>query len=117
VVGGTLVPLPNSQVLPADITVNGANTIFTIATAGRYRLSYHANTTAALLMGTRLMINGIANTASTVLPVIGLSNFSNEILLDITANTTVSLQFFNLAGAAILLSGSVGASLMMMRLS
>jgi hypothetical protein len=63
------------------------------------------------------MINGVANTASTILPLISLSNFSNEILLDIAAGTTVSLQFFNLAGAVVLLGGSAGASLMMMRLS
>lgn len=117
VVAGTVVTLPDSQVLPAGITANGTNDTFTVGVAGRYRLSYQVNTTAALIMGTRLLINGTANTASTVLPILSLSNFSNEILLDITAGTTVSLQLFGLLGTAVLLGSSAGASLMIMRLS
>ncbi len=114
---GTLVELPDAQVLPAEITPNVDDDIFTVAPAGRYRLSYHVNTTASLLMGTRLIINGTASMPSTVMPVLGLTNFSNEILVDLPVNSTVSLQLFNLAGLAVLLPGSVGASLMIVRLS
>ena len=67
-VGGTLVPLPDGQLLSPDITVNGANTVFTVTNAGRYQISYNVNTTASLASGTRLLINGAANTASTVGP-------------------------------------------------
>ena len=59
--GGTPIPLPSAQVLSADIAPNAGNTVFTVATAGRYRISYHVNTTAALLMGSRLVINGVNN--------------------------------------------------------
>jgi hypothetical protein len=31
----------------------------------RYRIAYAVNTTAALLLSARIMLNGIANTAST----------------------------------------------------
>ena len=117
VLGGVLIPLPDSQVLPADITVNAANTVFTVNTAGRYRLSYEVNTTAALASGTALVINGSANTASTIAPLVSLSHFSNEILLDLAAGTTVSLRMFGIVSAATLLPGSAGASLMITRLS
>ena len=57
--GGSPIPLPNAQVLSPDITANTGNTVFTVATAGTYQISYHVNTTVALLMGTRLVINGV----------------------------------------------------------
>lgn len=118
-VGGTLIPLPSAQLLSADITASGGNTVFTINTAGRYRLSYHVNTTLALLMGTRLRINGVNNVASTISPILSLSNFSSEIEIDLGAGATVSLQMYPalLAGVAVLLSGGAGASLMIIRLS
>lgn len=114
---GTLVPLPDSQVLSPDITVNGANTVFTVNTAGRYQLSYILNTTAALASGTRLLINGAANQASTVAPLLSLSHFSNEIILDLNAGDTISIQMFGIATAATLLPGASGASLSITRLS
>ena len=117
VVGGTLIPLPDSQVLSPGITVNGANTVFTVTNAGRYQLSYNVNTTAALASGTRLLINGTPNTASTVAPVVSLSHFANEILLNLNAGDTISLQMFGIASAATLLPGSAGATLSITRLS
>ena len=117
VLGGVLVPLPDSQVLPSGITANAANTVFTVNTAGRYRLSYEVNTVAALASGTALVINGSANTASTIAPLVSLSHFSNEILLDLAAGTTVSLRMFGIVSAATLLPGAAGASLMITRLS
>ncbi len=44
--GGTAISLPNEQNLSADITANAANTVFTVAPAGRYYISYHINLTA-----------------------------------------------------------------------
>lgn len=117
VVGGTLVPLPDSQLLSPDITVNAGNTVFTVSNAGRYQLSYNVNTTASLASGTRLLINGTPNTASTVAPVVSLSHFSNEILLNLNAGDTISLQMFGIASAATLLPGSAGATLSITRLS
>ena len=117
VVGGTLVPLPDSQLLSPDITVNAGNTVFTVSNAGRYQLSYNVNTTASLASGTRLLINGTPNTASTVAPVVSLSHFSNEILLNLSAGDTISLQMFGIASAATLLPGSAGATLSITRLS
>lgn len=95
---GLPIPLPSGQVLPTGITVNGTNTIFTVAPAGLYRISYMVNTTAALLLSTQIVINGVVNTASIVAPILSLSNYSNEILVNLPATSTIQLQ---LVGASI----------------
>ncbi|NLT57723.1 MAG: collagen-like protein, partial [Clostridiales bacterium] len=57
-VAGTNLSFPSVQLLSPGITLTSGNTLFTVATAGLYRISYHVNTTAAVLLGTRLVING-----------------------------------------------------------
>ncbi|WP_289026586.1 BclA C-terminal domain-containing protein [uncultured Flavonifractor sp.] len=116
--GGSPIPLPNAQVLSPDITANTGNTVFTVATAGTYQISYHVNTTVALLMGTRLVINGVNSIPSTINPVVSTSNFENQIKVTLPANSTITLQLFTtIAGTAILVSGGAGASLTIIRLS
>lgn len=115
-VGGTPVPLPLGQILPTGITVDGTNTTFTVAQAGLYRISYAVNTTATLLFSTRIMINGVANTASTVAPILSLSNYSNEILINLAAPSTVQLQVVGASVGLTLVTGA-GATLMIQRLS
>ncbi|WP_206541857.1 BclA C-terminal domain-containing protein, partial [Paraclostridium sordellii] len=115
ILGGTNIPLPNAQNL-SSVTVNGTNDVFTITNAGTYFIKYQVYTTAALLVNTRLIINGVANTASTISPILSLSSFSSEVIVNVGANTTVSLQMFGLLGAATLLSGSGGAILSIIRL-
>lgn len=115
-VGGTPVPLPLGQVIPAGISVDGTNTLFTVTVTGTYRISYAVNTTLAVAMNTRIMINGGANTASTVAPLISLSNYSNEILIALTAGNTVQLQVTGLGVGLTLVTGA-GATLMIEQLS
>jgi hypothetical protein len=118
-IAGTTIPLPNAQLMSPDISINTANTVFTINTFGRYRISYHINTTASLLLGSRLIINGAANSASIIKPLISLSNYSNEIEIDLASGATISLQMFAplILGAATLISNGCGASLLIIRLS
>ena len=74
-------------------------------------------TTAGLLMGTRLVINGVNSTPSTINPVISTSNFENQIKVTLPANSTISLQMFtSIVGTAILVGGGTGASLTIIRL-
>lgn len=113
---GTPVPLPSGQILPAGITVDGTDTIFTVSEAGRYRISYAVNVTAALLLSTRVTINGTANLASTVTPVLSLSNYSNEIIIDLAASSTIQLQLVGVSVNLTLVTGA-GATLMIIRLS
>ncbi len=115
---GTLVSLPDDQIMPAGITPNGTSDTFTVAEAGRYRISYHVNTQVSVVMGARVLIGGSPNTASSIIPLVSLSGFSNEILVDLAAGSTVSLQLYGLINVSVtLLPDSVGASLMIMRLS
>ena len=115
--GGTPIALPDAQILSPDITANGTNTVFTAATPGTYQISYHVNTTVGLLMGTRLVINGVNSTPSTINPVISTSSFENQIKVTLPANSTISLQMFtSIVGTAILVGGGVGASLTIIRL-
>ena len=117
--GGTPIPLPNEQVLPSGVTANPGNTVFTVAEAGTYQISYHVNTTLALPMGTRLVINSISHAASTIAPKIDTSRFENQITVYLPANSTISLQMYpmTLAGGAVLVGGGAGASLTIIRLN
>ncbi|WP_230400023.1 BclA C-terminal domain-containing protein [Novisyntrophococcus fermenticellae] len=116
--GGTDITFPNVQLFSPDITLTGGNTTVTVNTAGLYRISYHVNTTAAVLLGTRLVINGGIVTQSIVPPALTLSQFYNEIEMSLSAGTTIRLQMYApvITGAATLLGNSLGASLMIIRL-
>lgn len=117
--GGTSIPLPNAQLLSPGITANAGNTVFTVATAGTYQISYHVNTTLSLLMGARLVINGANNTASTIAPLVSTSHFENQIKVTLPANSTITLQLYPAlaAGTAVLVGGGAGASLTIVRLN
>ncbi|WPF77754.1 BclA C-terminal domain-containing protein [Bacillus velezensis] len=117
IIGGTTISLPNEQNLSADITANAANTIFTVAPAGRYYISYHINLTAGLLVSSRILINGTPPASSIIAPVASLANFNNSFIVTLPAGSTIQLQLFGLLGAATLLGGSVGAALNIIRLS
>lgn len=116
ILGGTNIALPNSQ-LSSGITVGGGNTVFTVPNTGRYYISYNVYTTAALLVGTRLLINGTADTASTIPPVVSTSKFTSDVILNLTGGSTISLQFFGLIGLATLLTGGTGANLTIIQLA
>jgi hypothetical protein len=117
-VAGTDLSFPSTQLLSADITLTSGNTLFTINTTGLYRISYHVNTTAAVGLGTRLVINSGNVLQSTIPPAIALSQFYNEIEVSLTAGATVQLQMYAplFVGAATLLGGGIGASMMIIRL-
>ena len=115
---GTNVALPDAQTLSPDITVNGANDTFTVAEAGRYRVSYNINSVTPLTLGARLMVDGAEIAGSNVMPQkTALSRLANDILVDLPAGAKVSLQVYGYAGLVTLLPNSIGASLSMVRLS
>ena len=60
-------------------------------------------------MGTRLVINGVNSTPSTINLVISTSSFENQIKVTLPANSTISLQMFIcIVGIAILVGGGAG---------
>ncbi|OBY76559.1 hypothetical protein BBG47_26350, partial [Paenibacillus sp. KS1] len=117
ILGGTLVPLPSAQNIGPGITINGTNDTFTVSTAGRYYITYQVNLTAGLLLGSRLIINGAANVASTITPVLTLSSFNSDVIVTLAANSTISLQLFGLLGTATLINNGAGAAVTIIRLS
>ncbi|MFT3655005.1 hypothetical protein DALLNEIH_01425 [Bacillus sp. B01(2024)] len=117
VIGGTAISLPNDQNLSADITANAANTVFTVAPAGRYYISYQINLAAGQLVSSRVLINGTPPASSIIAPAVSLANFNNSFIVNLSAGSTIQLQLFGLLGEAALLGGSAGAALNIIRLS
>lgn len=115
VLGGTLIPLPNSQILDG-FTANAANTVFTAPVAGLYYMTYDINLTAGVLLGSSILINGTANPASTRSPLLAVSSYSANIMVNLAVGDTVSLQLSGLLGL-VTLQGGAGASLSIIRLS
>ena len=113
--GGTNIPLPDAQNLGPNVTVNGADNVFTVTQAGRYRIAYRANLTAGLLLSTRVTVNGTGVDALTINPVLSVSQFAAEAVVTLAAGDQLSLQFFGVLGAATLLGGSQGAGLTIQR--
>lgn len=116
VLAGTNIPLPSVQNLGTGISVNGANTVFTVANSGRYRIAYSVNLTAALLVSSRILINGVSNTSLSILPIISTNRHSAEAIVTLTAGNSITLQLFGFIGTAQLLAGSQGAGLTIERI-
>lgn len=116
--GGTLIPLPDAQLLSPEITVSPDNTVFTVNESGNYLITYHVNITAALKMGTRLMIDNSSAEDSVIAPVASISSFENRIQRMLSAGALISLQMYtDTVGGATLMGNGVGASLSIIRLS
>ncbi|MCU5005505.1 hypothetical protein OCD90_07540, partial [Bacillus pacificus] len=117
VLGGTNVPLPNNQNIGPGITVNGANTVFTVANAGNYYISYTINITASLLVSSQIIVNGAALSGTVNSPAVATTAFSATVIASIPAGATISLQLFGLIAIATLSTTTPGAVLTIIRLS
>ncbi|MCP1133045.1 hypothetical protein NKT34_07085 [Paenibacillus polysaccharolyticus] len=115
ILGGTLIALPSNQNFGTGITVNGTSDTFTLANAGRYFISYRINLTAALAIQSRVLLNGTAISASVVSPTLSLNQLQSEFIVTVTAGSSIQLQLFGLAGAAVL--SPPGATLTIIQLS
>ena len=117
-IAGTTISFPSVFLSSSDITLTNSNSLLTVNTAGLYRISYHINTTAAVVLGTRLLINGGVNSQSIIPPALSLSQFNNEIEIGLNVGDRIQLQMYSPLGIglATLLGGSLGASLTIIRL-
>jgi len=115
IVAGTLVSLPDEQILDG-ITADVSNTVFTVPEDGRYYISYGVNLEGGLVLGTRILINSVANLASQIGPILEMANFHSSIIVSLSAGNTISLQLFGLDGDATLQEGA-GATLAIIRLN
>ena len=115
ITGGTLIPLPDDQVLDS-FTADGTNETFTVPTTGTYMVSYRVTTTTALLMSSQVLRNGTALAGSIFSPTAAATSFAATTFAALTAGDTLQLQLFGLAGSAVLQGGN-GATLTVVRLS
>jgi len=99
VLGGTAIPL-GTQSAASGIT-SSVDTV-TVANTGTYRLSYCVDTTAALLMSTRITSNGTELPGSSVGGSLARSSWCRSLLAPLTAGTTLQVQAYGLLGVAIL---------------
>ncbi|WP_268964918.1 BclA C-terminal domain-containing protein, partial [Priestia megaterium] len=119
--GSNSIPLPNNQNLDGFIA-NGPNTIFTVPATGRYYITYQINTTAALGVGagSRILLNSTTPIPGSILsPVLSTSTFNNDVIVNLSAGNTISLQLFSsilLIATLLSAGGSVGAALTIIRL-
>jgi hypothetical protein len=114
VLGSVTVPFPSAQNLGDSITVNGANTVFTVVTPGRYRISYGINTTAAAVVTSQVLVNGVANPGLTFTPILSVSRYAAEAIVTLPANATISVTLTGVLGS-IILTGGQGAGLTIQR--
>lgn len=112
---GTAVPFPDSQSFSHDISINQDNTVFSVQSTGRYYISYSINLVEAQMLGARLMVNGEAVKASTIEPINAMNTFRAEVMLELTEESSISLEIFGILGVAILQSG-VGATITLLKL-
>ncbi|MBE5104677.1 hypothetical protein IGI01_05045 [Bacillus thuringiensis] len=117
VLGGTNVPLPNNQNIGPGITVSGGNTVFTVANAGNYYIAYTINLAAALLVSSRITVNGSPLAGTINAPVASVGSFSATIIASLPAGAAISLQLFGVAALATLSTTTPGATLTIIRLS
>ncbi|MEQ3591696.1 hypothetical protein ABM560_08015 [Bacillus albus] len=115
--GGTNVPLPNNQNIGPGSTVSGGNTVFTVANAGNYYISYSINITASLLVSSRITINGAPLAGTINSPALATTSFSATIITTLAAGDAISLQLFGLLAVATLSTTTPGAVLTIIRLS
>ena len=116
VLGGyNTIALPDDQSLGTLVTKNAGNTVFTVTQAGRYRISYRINATAGLLTDSRVLINGNPNVALSYSPALSVSTYAAEAIVNLAANSTISLQLGGLLSAILLLDDGQGAALTIQR--
>lgn len=112
---GTSIPLPNNQNLDG-FTANGANTVFTVPDTGRYGLTYSVALSAAILVSTRVLVNGVSLPAAEISPSLANNTFTLSIMASLNAGDTLELQLVGSHSTVTLQSGA-GASLYLIRLS
>ena len=115
ILGGTVVPLPNNQNLDGFVA-DGTNSTFTVPTTGTYLLTYNISVTAALLMSSRVLVNGSEIPSTVFAPAVSAANFTATTIVNLTAGDEIELQLFGLVSEAVLQNGA-GATLTAVRLA
>ena len=115
IVAGTLVDLPNNQNLDG-FTANGTDTIFTVPETGTYLITYQINTTVAVLVSTRILLNGSELLGTAFEPLAAVTGFTGTTITTLAAGDDLGLEFYGFVESATLQAG-VGANLNIIRLA
>lgn len=117
ILGGTPISFP-SATYNNGVTANGANTVFTVANAGSYQISYRISTTASLGVGmvSSCLINGTAAPVLTRSPGLATNDFSASGIVTLAAGSTISVQLSGLLATAVL-QGGCGAVLNIVKIA
>ena len=116
ILGGTNIPLSNNQSL-GNFTVNASNDIFTIPVTGRYHLTYQVIRQPLYLLEQDYIKRFYANSWLYFSPALSTSNYSNNLITNLNAGNTISLQLFGILSVVNLVGGgSTGASLTIIRI-
>ncbi|NER44790.1 hypothetical protein G3M54_34220 [Bacillus megaterium NBRC 15308 = ATCC 14581] len=119
--GSNSIPLPNNQNLDGFIA-NGPNTIL------QYQLLVVTTLLTKLILqaalgvgaGSRILLNSTTPIPGSILsPVLSTSTFNNDVIVNLSAGNTISLQLFSsilLIATLLSAGGSVGAALTIIRL-
>lgn len=82
--------------------VGNGSTAYTVNQGGAYRISYSVGLTTSMLVGTRVVVNGVPEFDLTLQPSTAAARFVDEAIVNLPAGSTVSFQFFGLLGAVTL---------------
>ncbi len=89
---GTDVPFPHAQILPAGFFINGANTIITVAEAGRYQITYHLNMAVTMGVSSQVMVNGSTLPGSLSVAGGSQTGLHSSVIVNLAAGSTISVQ-------------------------
>ncbi len=112
---GTLVPLPNNQILEG-FTVNAADDTFTAEEDGVYLLTYSVNIDQQEDLATRILLNGTELAGTEYIPDTTSDRYLITTLVNLEEGDTISLQLYDETDTITLQDG-VGASLTLVEIA
>lgn len=112
---GTAVPLP-TRPYNSGFAANGANTQFTVQTAGTYYIEYDIETTVSLLLSSSVYRNGTSIPNLVRSPGITGTSYRCSAIVPLNAADVLQLTLYGLAGTAVLQGGN-GATLNVVRVA
>ena len=117
ILGGTLVPLPDEQILEGgfDLCHSEGDTTFIIPESGIYMISYNIGTATNTLMYTRILRNGVQLPGSLLSPLNPLGRYELTCFSYLNAQDTIALQLFGTKHTVDLQEGT-GAVLTLVKL-
>lgn len=117
VVGGADVPFSNNGSLGSGVIHTAGTTTTTVSAAGRYRVGFTVNFTAGVGAQYTIAVNGSATPAFNTPALTATGQVSGEGIIALTAGDVITLRNNSAVPGTLALAPSVGASLVVERIS